>query len=152
MVMNRLGPAVIVATAFLAACGGDSDAPANATTAVAETTDRATTTVTTDDQRFPEILDAQATSTGDDTWTFAVTISSPYDTPQRYADAWRVLGVDGTEYGLRILTHDHAAEQPFTRSLAGVEIPDGVDQVLIEARDLVNGWSGTTFELALPVS
>ena len=149
--MNRLGPAVIIATAFLAACGGDSDAPTNATTAVAETTDQATTTVPTDDQRFPEILDAQATSTGSGSWTFAVTISSPYDTPERYADAWRVLATDGTEYGLRILTHDHASEQPFTRSHAGVDIPDGVDVVRIEARDLVNGWSGTTFELALPL-
>ncbi len=150
MIMNRLGLAAIIATAFLAACGGDSDAPTNATTAVAATTDRAATTVPADDQRFPEIIDAQATG-ADGTWTFAVTISSPYDSPQRYADAWRVLGIDGTEYGLRILTHDHAAEQPFTRSLAGVEIPDSIDRVNIEARDLVNGWSGITFELALPL-
>ena len=77
-------------------------------------------------------------------------ISSPYDSPQRYADGWRVLGADGTEYGLRVLTHDHAAEQPFTRSLAGVEIPSDIDMVHVEARDLVNGWSGTTFDVPLP--
>lgn len=132
---------------MLVGCGNESGVTVSDTDSIPE----ASTTVT-GEQRFPEIIDAQATTGGDGTWTFAVTISSPYDTPQRYADGWRVLGPDGTEYGMRVLAHDHAAEQPFTRSLAGVEIPDGVDVVEIEARDLANGWSGTTFEMQLPDS
>ena len=100
---------------------------------------------------FPDILAAQATKTGDGTWRFDVTVSSPYDSPERYADAWRVLGADGTEYGIRVLTHDHASEQPFTRSQSGIEIPDGVMTVTIEGRDLANGWGGGTLELQLPV-
>ena len=35
-------------------------------------------------------------------------------------DAWRVLDPDGNELGVRILTHDHANEQPFTRSQGGI--------------------------------
>jgi hypothetical protein len=145
--VNRLRLGVIIAAALLGACANDSDTTSDDTPISGETT-----TTASQGQRFPEILDAQATRDTNGAWTFAVTISSPYDSPQRYADAWRVLGGDGTEYGLRILTHDHAAEQPFTRSLAGVEISGSVDHVQIEARDLVNGWSGTTFELLLPPS
>ncbi len=37
-----------------------------------------------------------------------------------------------------------ATEQPFTRSLSGVEIPADVTTVTVEGRDLVNGWGGGT--------
>lgn len=99
---------------------------------------------------FPDVLDATAMQAADGTWTFAVTLSSPYDTPQQYADAWRVVGPDGSELGFRFLTHDHANEQPFTRSQSGIEIPDGVTTVTIEARDQVNGWGGTFLDFVLP--
>jgi hypothetical protein len=99
-------------------------------------------------QRFPDVVGATATNDGD-TWTFEVTISSPYDSPDRYADAWRVLAPDGTELAVRELTHDHANEQPFTRSLSGVEIPVGIETVTIQGRDSVNGWGGATFDVAL---
>jgi len=79
-----------------------------------------------------------------DTFRFDVTVSSPYDTPERYADAWRIVAPDGTELGVRELTHDHAGEQPFARSLAGVVIPVDVTTVTVEGRDLVNGWGGGT--------
>ena len=82
---------------------------------------------------------------------FDVTISSPYDSLERYADAWRIVGSEGVVYGIRELLHDHAGEQPLTRSLIGVEIPDGVEFVTVEARDLVNGWGGDTLEVQLPV-
>ena len=102
---------------------------------------------TSDD--FPDILAAQATPTGDNTWRFDVTVSSTYDTPQRYADAWRVVGPDGTEFGIRVLAHDHASEQPFTRSQSGIVIPADVTTVTIEGRDLANGWGGGFLEVNL---
>ena len=91
-------------------------------------------------------------SPGSDGFQFDVTISSPYDSPSRYADAWRIVGPDGAVLGERLLTHDHAAEQPFTRSLAGVEIPYGVAEVTVQARDLVNGWGGGTVTVTVPTS
>ena len=75
---------------------------------------------------------------------------SAYDTPERYADAWRVKGPDGAVLGVRELLHDHAGEQPFTRSLDGIEIPDGVQTVVVEGRDLANGWGGGTVEVPVP--
>jgi hypothetical protein len=50
---------------------------------------------------------------------------------------------------VRVLTHPHANEQPFTRSLDGVEIPQEVDRVVVQGRDLINGWGGVTAEVEL---
>ena len=102
-----------------------------------------------EERRFPDVVDARATRAPDGSWTFHVTLSSPYDTPARYADAWRVLSPAGDTLAIRELAHDHAAEQPFTRSLSGVKLGDGLERVRIEGRDKVHGWGGATVELEL---
>jgi hypothetical protein len=144
--------AAVVAVVGGAACSSndDTDASEPTTESVSEPAEERVAE-SVEEQRFPDVVDAEATvsTTG---WKFAVTISSPYDSPDRYADGWRVLGLDGTEYGFRLLTHDHASEQPFTRTLDGVEIPDGVTTVTIEGRDQKFGFGGATFELTLPTT
>ena len=134
----------------------EADDPSAATSGVAETAetgatsgDRRPAATTADgEQRFPDVTGATAEADGS-TWTISATVSSPYDSPERYADAWRVVAPDGTVLAVRELLHDHAGEQPFTRSERGVEIPDDVDVVTIEARDLEHGWGGATFDLEL---
>ncbi len=101
-------------------------------------------------QKFPDVIAAKARSAGSDRYDFDVTVSSPYDTAQRYADAFRIMGRDGVVYGERTLWHDHAGEQPFTRDLYGVAIAPGVKRVVIQARDQRYGYGGKTFELVLP--
>ena len=98
---------------------------------------------------YPDIVEASVTNDGG-VFEFVVTMSSAYDSPERYADAWRVVGDDGVVYGVRELLHDHAGEQPFTRSLGGVEIPVTVTSVRIQGRDQVYGWGGGEFEVTLP--
>lgn len=75
------------------------------------------------DQKYPDVIAVRVRNAGAGVFDFDVTISSPYDTPQRYADAFRVMAKDGSVFGERILFHDHASEQPFTRDLYGVKIP-----------------------------
>ena len=101
-------------------------------------------------QKHPDVLAAKVQASGTDTFDFDVTVSSPYDTPQRYADAFRVMGKDGVIYGERILLHDHAGEQPFTRDLYGVRIPRAVTVVVIQARDQRFGYGGKSIEVVLP--
>jgi len=101
-------------------------------------------------QHFPNVTAAEVQQGNGGKFDFHVTISSPYDTPQRYADAYRVLGPGGAVYGTRILWHDHQDEQPFTRSLYGVTVPPGVSKVVIQARDQKYGYGGGTVEVALP--
>lgn len=103
----------------------------------------------TANQLYPDVVDVEVNES-ENVFRFEVTISSPYDTPERYADAWRIMDEGGTVYGTRELLHDHATEQPFTRTLDDVEIPTDVDVVIVQGRDLDNGWGGTTMEVDLP--
>ena len=96
-----------------------------------------------------DVVGAKATKTGG-SWRFDVTVRHADAGWDHYADAWRVVGPDGTVYGTRTLYHPHVDEQPFTRSLAGVAIPAGVNSVTIEARDSVHGWGGKRAVVNLP--
>ena len=91
----------------------------------------------------PEITKVNATETGGK-WRFDVTILHPDTGWEHYADGWRVLDMNGAELGIRVLLHPHVNEQPFTRSLSGVDIPDGTKQVQIQARDVSHGWNENT--------
>ncbi len=100
---------------------------------------------------YPDVIAVQVRAAGPDRYDFDVTVSSPYDTPRRYADGFRVTSADGrTIHGERKLWHDHANEQPFTRDLYGVTIPPGVRQVRVQARDQTHGYGGRAQDVALP--
>jgi hypothetical protein len=101
-------------------------------------------------QKYPDIVSAEVQARGADIFDFDVTVSSRYDTPQRYADAFRVMDKDGVVFGERKLLHDHAGEQPFTRDLYGVKVPSGIRAVVIQARDQTYGYGGQTVEVVLP--
>lgn len=150
--------AALLSTAMLiAACSGSSDDDTNGGAGDAAGRDDTAQTATDtpsdaggDDRAFPDVVGVEVERSSDDTYDFAVTISSPYDTPERYADGWRIVGPDGTVYGTHQLAHDHAAEQPFTRTQSDVRIPDGVDEVVVEGHDLANGYGGETATVAVP--
>lgn len=139
---------ILLSAALMVACadGAPGTAPAAVTPPVAVES----TTAPIEEQRYPDILDVTLTRSDDGAFTVTVTVSSPYDTPERYADAWRVLAPDGAVLAVRELTHDHAAEQPFTRSLGGVQIPADVTAVTVEGRDLVYGYGGRTVTVSVP--
>ncbi len=83
------------------------------------------------------------------TWTFEVTISHPDTGWDHYADGWAVLAPDGTELGYRKLHHPHENEQPFTRSLSGVAVPQNLSEVKVRAHDSVHGWSDQLYTVRL---
>lgn len=82
-------------------------------------------------------------------WNFDVTISHGDTGWENYADAWRILDNNGKELAIRNLAHPHVDEQPFTRSLSGIRIPDDVTEVGIQAHDTVNGWSPNVKKIQL---
>ena len=87
-----------------------------------------------------------------DSFTVTATVSSADTGWDKYADAWEVRAPDGTVLGTRVLTHPHVDEQPFTRSLTGVTIPDDAAEVVVAARDSVEGFCGATVAVAVPHS
>jgi len=86
-----------------------------------------------------EIVDAKATRQSDGRYGFDVTLKHEDTGWEHYADRWDVVGPDGKVIASRTLYHPHVNEQPFTRSLNGVRIPDGVTEVTIKAHDTKHG-------------
>lgn len=97
----------------------------------------------------PPAIEAATATRAAQAWRVDVTLRHPDTGWEHYADAWEVLSPEGTRLGLRVLTHPHENEQPFTRSLAGVEVPAGTEYVLIRARCLVDGWAGSQVRVNL---
>ncbi len=96
------------------------------------------------------MIDVEVRAEEAGTYAFAVTVRSADTGWEKYADAWQVLGPDDDVLGTRELAHPHVDEQPFTRSLDGVEVPAGVDEVTVRARDSVEGWCGASLAVVLP--
>jgi hypothetical protein len=91
----------------------------------------------------------RAEQTGENTWTFHVTVAHPDTGWEDYADGWDVVLPDGAvvkpdpdDPFTRLLLHPHENEQPFTRSQSGVEIPPDVNEVRVRAHDIVDGFGG----------
>lgn len=82
-------------------------------------------------------------------WVFHVTLKHGDTGWEHYADAWRIVTESGKELGKRTLFHPHVDEQPFTRSLANVDIPPNVNTVYVEAHDKVHGWSKKRYTVKL---
>jgi len=89
------------------------------------------------------VVGVEATASGAG-WRFDVTLEHGDTGWDDYADGWRVETPEGTILGERPLLHPHVNEQPFTRSVTGVAIPEGVGTVVIRARTNVEGWADTT--------
>ncbi len=81
---------------------------------------------------------------------FSVTVRHADTGWDHYADHWRVLTPDGNELGRRVLLHPHVNEQPFTRALEAVSVPEGIGRVVIEAHDSIHGYGGESSQLELP--
>lgn len=79
----------------------------------------------------------------------SVTLSHPDTGWDHYADGWEVVDADGNSLGVRTLAHPHVQEQPFTRSLSDVFIPQGASVIYVRTRCNVDGWSKDMFEVTL---
>lgn len=98
----------------------------------------------------PSTIETASAVRSGETWRISVTLRHPDTGWDHYADGWEVRTPDGAVLGTRVLAHPHVTEQPFTRSLGGVAIPDGVMQVMIHARCNEDGYTGAPFTLSLP--
>jgi len=138
---------VIAVVLLLAACGG-SDLPE-----LGETSEAAVVTSPTEVPAMEgcaDVVGVEIVRDGDGSFTFHVTVASADEGWDKYADEWVVRSPDGEILGTRTLLHPHESEQPFTRSLSGVQIPAGVAEVMVAARDSVSGYCGAEVEVAVP--
>lgn len=91
-----------------------------------------------------DVIAVKVKQVGKESYRFDVTVKHADEGWEHYADRWEVLAPDDKILDTRVLAHPHTNEQPFTRSLSGVHIPDGIHQVTIRAHDSVHAYGGKT--------
>lgn len=88
----------------------------------------------------PTVIDVRVEQAGM-LWNIHVTVEHADTGWDHYADGWEVQDADGNVLAYRKLMHPHVDEQPFTRSLSGVAIPDGTREIFVRAHCSVDGWA-----------
>jgi hypothetical protein len=97
-----------------------------------------------------DVIGVKIIKEGTGTYRFDVTVRHGDEGWKHYADGWDVVAPDGSVLGTRELAHPHKNEQPFTRSLAGVTIPESVNKVTLRAHDSVHGNGGAEMSVEVP--
>jgi len=97
-----------------------------------------------------DVVDVKVSKGDNNSYSFTVTVLHKDTGWNHYANKWEII--DGKEIilGTRILHHPHVEEQPFTRSLSGVEIPENLKSVTVRAYDSVHGYGGKVVNIELP--
>jgi len=89
-----------------------------------------------------DVIDAKVIRGDDGSFTFNVTVRHEDEGWNHYADHWLILDNDEQVIAARKLMHPHVKEQPFTRSLSYIQIPDEVTEVTIRAHCSVDNYTG----------
>lgn len=97
-----------------------------------------------------DVVNVQVSKNSETTYTFDVTVSHEDTGWKHFANRWDIIDGKGEILGTRVLHHPHVDEQPFTRSLGGVEIPQNIKTVTIRAHDSVHGYGGHMVHVELP--
>lgn len=96
----------------------------------------------------PRIVDVKVRDSGMG-WEIAVTLEHPDTGWDHYASGWEVLDEAGNRLAYRPLQHPHVSEQPFTRALHSVMVPDGTRTVYIRAFCSRNGGQSPLYKVRL---
>lgn len=99
---------------------------------------------------YAQVRRVEMEENGDGSWDFSVTVRHADSGWDHYANLWQVLDDEtGEVLGERPLAHPHSNEQPFTRSLRNVSIPDSVESVRVRARCNKHGFEGAQVRIPL---
>lgn len=94
-----------------------------------------------------DIVGVSISQTAQDTYRFDVSVSHADTGWDHYANGYEILDLEGNVLATRILMHPHVNEQPFTRSLSGVQIPQDLTSLRVRATDSVHGTGGQEYLL-----
>ena len=97
-----------------------------------------------------DVVDVKVQLEPSGTYHFDVTVRHADTGWKHYADWWEILAPDGSVLATRPLRHPHVDEQPFTRDLPDVKIPDAITRVTVRAHDSQHGFGGKEVTVELP--
>ena len=139
MAIRKIASLAVIAALGLAwppACAGESSFGESAPAA------GESTVMGNPDLDYAQVIFVRADRSKGGAWCFDTTVRHNDEGWDHYADAWQVLGPDGTILAERVLTHPHDDEQPFTRSKCSISIPGEAGAVTVRARCTVHGFGG----------
>lgn len=90
---------------------------------------------------YAQVKQVNASQSADGSWCFDTTVRHNDEGWEHYADGWQVSDLKGNQLGNRVLAHPHDNEQPFTRRLCNIHIPDNVHKVTVSAKCNQHGVS-----------
>lgn len=96
-----------------------------------------------------DVVDVKFTNSGNGTYNFSVTVKHADEGWDHFANNWEIVTSDGTVLATRVLAHPHVEEQPFTRSKSGINIPEGITEVIVRTHDSVHGHGGKEMRVKL---
>lgn len=97
-----------------------------------------------------DITNVVVTQSDNGQFQFAVSVLHDDEGWDHYADAFEIVSLDGEILATRVLLHPHVGEQPFTRSVSGVEIHEELTQIIVRAHDSVHAYGGLELIVDLP--
>ena len=97
-----------------------------------------------------DVVDVVVRQSAAGVYRFDVTLRHADSGWDHYADAWEIRDGDGAVLATRVLVHPHVDEQPFTRSLGGVRLPDSLKAVTVAGHDSEHGYGGMEITVDLP--
>lgn len=105
------------------------------------------------DLKYAQVRQVELRESSDRVYHVSVTLRHADSGWDHYADLWEVVDdATGEVLGERRLAHPHTNEQPFTRSLSRVEIPEGVEVIRIRAKCNQHGYEGKQVRIPLDTS
>lgn len=96
------------------------------------------------------VLDATVEAEPGGTYAFTATVNHADQGWTHYVDRFVVLTPEGKVIATRMIYEPHVDKMPVVRSIAHVDVPIGVTQVIIQAHCSVDGPGRRTVTLKLP--
>ena len=132
---------------FLVCCAGNSDVGDDAQESDSKAGDRVGPVVAAAPDA--DITNVYARQEKNGTWTFHVSVRHPDRSYDDFADGWdlvtgagQVLKVESHHRFTKVVRRPHLKEQPFTRTVKGVVIPESVEKLKVRAHDSRAGFGG----------
>jgi len=100
---------------------------------------------------FAQVKSVRVVYRSNGRWDIHVSVLHNDEGWNHYADVWQVVdSASGEIIGERVLAHPHDNEQPFTRSLSGLEISEDIREVFIRSRCNLHGFEGKVISFEIP--
>jgi hypothetical protein len=96
-----------------------------------------------------DVLYIEIKNEGNTRYSFTVTIQHNDSGWDHYADRWEILTLDEKILAARILRHPHLHEQPVTRSLDFIPIPEITESIIVRAHCSRDGYGGKQVSVTL---